>query len=183
MIKAPRARKAAKTTTAARPRARGEAFQKGLTALQQYVAREGRLPGRAAVEQLPDGTEHRTGVWIGNQKARRDRLDTAQLAALADLGVDWAQWEGCRRPEWYCPRAGQGTGPRPCMLQRHGPAAARPGAWDMKDHRTSNLDGGNLLSLCSTPDFNSFRRCSLAVADTRRSTWCVPTGGRPSGGS
>ncbi|MGW6846701.1 hypothetical protein [Streptomyces sp. NPDC054958] len=36
------------------------------------------------------GTEHRTGVCIGNQKARRDRLDAAQLAALAYLGVDWA---------------------------------------------------------------------------------------------
>ncbi|KOU90504.1 helicase [Streptomyces virginiae] len=31
------------------------------------------------------------GIWIGNQKARRNRLDTAQLAALAELGVDWAQ--------------------------------------------------------------------------------------------
>ncbi|MFI1066977.1 DEAD/DEAH box helicase [Streptomyces spororaveus] len=90
--KAPRARKAAaKTATATGPRVGGEAFQKGLKALQQYVAREGGLPGRAVVEQLPDGTEHRTGIWIGNQKARRDKLDQAQLAALAEAGVDWAQ--------------------------------------------------------------------------------------------
>ncbi|WP_445270747.1 helicase associated domain-containing protein [Streptomyces sp. DSM 41634] len=85
--KAPRARKtAAKTATASGPRAGGEPFQKGLKALQQYVAREGRLPGRAVVERLPDGTEHRTG----NQKARRDKLDPAQLSALAEAGVHWA---------------------------------------------------------------------------------------------
>ncbi|MFI1451346.1 Helicase associated domain protein [Streptomyces virginiae] len=89
--KAPRARKAAaKTATAAGPRAGGEAFQTGLQALQQYVAREGGLPGRAVVERLPDGTEHRTGIWIGNQKARRDKLDQTQLTALAELGVHWA---------------------------------------------------------------------------------------------
>ncbi|WP_327241081.1 hypothetical protein [Streptomyces sp. NBC_01320] len=43
------------------------------------------------VEHLPDGTEHRTGIWITNQKARRDRLDTGQLRALAELGIDWAR--------------------------------------------------------------------------------------------
>ncbi|MER6257746.1 Helicase associated domain protein [Streptomyces sp. NPDC001584] len=89
--KAPRARKAAaKTATASGPRAGGTAFQKGVEALQQYVARKGGMPGRAVVERLPDGTEHHTGIWVGNQKTRHDRLDQTQLAALADLGVDWA---------------------------------------------------------------------------------------------
>ncbi|GAA2974869.1 hypothetical protein [Streptomyces enissocaesilis] len=55
------------------------------------MAREGRLPGRAVVQVLPDGTEHRTGIWIGNIEARRDRLGTSQLTALADLGMDWAR--------------------------------------------------------------------------------------------
>ncbi|MGW7327348.1 hypothetical protein ACWGIU_01685 [Streptomyces sp. NPDC054840] len=42
MTKAPRTRKAAaKTATATGPRAGGEAFQKGLQALQQYIQREG----------------------------------------------------------------------------------------------------------------------------------------------
>ncbi|MFI1286788.1 Helicase associated domain protein [Streptomyces sp. NPDC020858] len=91
VTKAPPARKtAAKTATTSRPRTSSEAFQKGLQALQQYIAREGRLPGRAVVEQLPDGP-HRVGIWIGNQKARRDRLDQAQLTALAEAGVDWAR--------------------------------------------------------------------------------------------
>ncbi|MFJ5811627.1 hypothetical protein [Streptomyces sp. NPDC093093] len=69
----------------------GRAFQKGLEALAQHVAREGRLPGRGVVEVLPDGVEHRTGIWIANIKARRAKLDSAQLAALAELGVDWAR--------------------------------------------------------------------------------------------
>ncbi|WP_405419446.1 helicase associated domain-containing protein [Streptomyces erythrochromogenes] len=88
--KAPRARKtAAKTTASSGPRTGGDAFHKGLQALAQYVAREGGMPGRSAVEKLPDGP-HRVGIWMGNQKARRDRLDAAQLGALAELGVDWA---------------------------------------------------------------------------------------------
>ncbi|MFE1877690.1 helicase associated domain-containing protein [Streptomyces sp. NPDC059496] len=88
--KAPRARKAApKTATKSGPRAGGEAFQKGLQALAQYIEREGRLPGRSAVEELPDGP-HRVGIWVGNQKARRDKLDQTQRAALAELGIDWA---------------------------------------------------------------------------------------------
>ncbi|MFJ7124778.1 helicase associated domain-containing protein, partial [Streptomyces albogriseolus] len=30
------------------------------------------------------------GVWISNTRARRDRLDADQFAALAELGVEWA---------------------------------------------------------------------------------------------
>nr|WP_280919118.1 helicase associated domain-containing protein [Streptomyces sp. SPB4] len=88
--RAVRARQAsAKTSTTTTPGRGAEAFHKGLTALTQYIQREGGMPGRAHVEQLPDGP-HRTGVWLANQRQRRDRLDTGQLAALADLGVDWA---------------------------------------------------------------------------------------------
>ncbi|MFD3549320.1 hypothetical protein ACFWUW_27565 [Streptomyces sp. NPDC058655] len=76
---------------ASRPTTGGGAFQKGVEALAQYVAREGRLPGRGVVEVLPDGVEHRTGIWLGNMKARRDRLDAARLRALAELGVEWAR--------------------------------------------------------------------------------------------
>ncbi|MCY0955252.1 helicase associated domain-containing protein, partial [Streptomyces sp. H27-S2] len=68
-----------------------QAFQRGVEALAQYVAREGGLPARSAVEVLPDGTEHRTGIWYGNLRARRDKLDQAQLAALAELGAEWAR--------------------------------------------------------------------------------------------
>ncbi|MGW7344980.1 helicase associated domain-containing protein [Streptomyces sp. NPDC054854] len=67
------------------------AFQTGIQALAQYREREGGgVPGRGHVEELPDGTAHRTGVWIANQKQRRERLHPDQLAALAELGVDWA---------------------------------------------------------------------------------------------
>ncbi|MGW3687873.1 Helicase associated domain protein [Streptomyces sp. NPDC005125] len=80
----------AKASTASGAGKGGAAFQKGLEALAQYVEREGSMPGRGHVEVLPDGTEHRTGIWIGNQKARRDKLDAEQLRALAGLGVQWA---------------------------------------------------------------------------------------------
>ncbi|MEV7616584.1 Helicase associated domain protein [Streptomyces sp. NPDC089799] len=77
------------TTTTGRT---AEAFHKGVQALTQYIEREGSgLPGRAHIERLPDGTEHRTGVWLANQKQRHDRLHPDQLRALADLGVQWAQ--------------------------------------------------------------------------------------------
>jgi hypothetical protein len=54
-------------------------------------AREGsvKVP-RAHVERLEDGTQVRLGVWIMNQKGRRAKLTTDKLAALADLGLDWA---------------------------------------------------------------------------------------------
>lgn len=84
-LKAPA--KASATSTSGRG---AEAFQRGLEALAQCIRREGSLPGRGHLEHLPDGTTHRPGVWIANQKARRDRLDASQLAALADLGVEWA---------------------------------------------------------------------------------------------
>ncbi|MFD3833864.1 Helicase associated domain protein, partial [Streptomyces sp. NPDC058621] len=68
--KAVRARKTpAKTAAASGPGTGSGAFQKGLEALAQYIEREGRLPGRGVVQVLPDGTEHRTGTCIGNQKA------------------------------------------------------------------------------------------------------------------
>ncbi|MEV7616572.1 helicase associated domain-containing protein [Streptomyces sp. NPDC089799] len=95
VTKAVRARTAAAKTSTATTAGRGAAaFHTGVQALTQWVEREGEgagMPGRGHVEQLPDGGgEHRTGVWIVNQKQRRDRLDAGQLAQLADLGVEWA---------------------------------------------------------------------------------------------
>ncbi|WP_329438702.1 helicase associated domain-containing protein [Streptomyces sp. NBC_01426] len=90
--KTARAHKApAKTAVASGPGKGGGALQKGVEALAQYIAREGRLPGRGGVQVLPDGTEHRTGIRLRNIKARHDRLDPAQLAPLAELGVHWAR--------------------------------------------------------------------------------------------
>ncbi|MFF4583620.1 Helicase associated domain protein [Streptomyces sp. NPDC001373] len=81
----------AKTAAASRSGRGAEAFDKGIQALAHYLAREGGgTPGRSHVERLPDGSEHRTGVWVANQRQRRDRLDPAQLQALAGLGVEWA---------------------------------------------------------------------------------------------
>jgi superfamily II DNA or RNA helicase len=73
-----------------------QAFQRGLTALAQWVEREGRRPvPRAHGEGIAvDGETEpvivKLGVWISNTKSRRDRLDANQLAALAELGMEWA---------------------------------------------------------------------------------------------
>ncbi|MFD4034724.1 Helicase associated domain protein [Streptomyces sp. NPDC058637] len=67
------------------------AFQRGLAALAQYIAREGRtVVGRAHVEELPDGSLIRLGVFLSNHKARRDRLDAQQRAAFVEFGYAWA---------------------------------------------------------------------------------------------
>lgn len=64
-----------------------QAFQRGLAALAQ----EGKtVVRRAHVEQLPDGSAIKLGVFLSNQKARLDRLDAQQRAALAELGYAWA---------------------------------------------------------------------------------------------
>ncbi|MGA4966916.1 Helicase associated domain protein [Streptomyces pseudogriseolus] len=68
-----------------------QAFQRGLTALAQWVEREGQRPvPRKAVEVLPDGTETKLGIWYSNTKTRRDKLGQDQLTALRELGMDWA---------------------------------------------------------------------------------------------
>ncbi|GHI68663.1 hypothetical protein Snoj_25810 [Streptomyces nojiriensis] len=51
----------------------------------------GGVLGRGVVKQLPDSTEHRTGIRRANQKAHRDQLHPDQLRALAKAGIDWAQ--------------------------------------------------------------------------------------------
>lgn len=74
-----------------------QAFQRGLTALVQWVEREGaRQPvprGRSEQITLDGETEPVTvklGVWVTNTKTRRDKLTPEQRDALTDLGVEWA---------------------------------------------------------------------------------------------
>ncbi|WP_079025229.1 DEAD/DEAH box helicase [Streptomyces leeuwenhoekii] len=75
-----------------------QAFQRGLAALAQWVEREGArrpVPRGHAEEITVDGETEpvvvKLGVWISNTKSRRGRLDTDQLATLAELGMDWAR--------------------------------------------------------------------------------------------
>lgn len=73
-----------------------QAFQRGLTALTQWVEREGDRPvPRGHSEEITvDGEAEpvpvKLGVWVSNTKTRRDKLTADQLAALADLGLEWA---------------------------------------------------------------------------------------------
>lgn len=79
-----------------------DAFTRGVAALRQYIQREARtVVPRGHTECLAvDGSEDnggdgstapvRLGIWLSNQKSRRDRLTQQQLAQLAELGIDWA---------------------------------------------------------------------------------------------
>lgn len=89
---APAAKGAGKT-----PGKTSAAFQRGIQALAQYVAREGhhRVP-RAHAEEIAVKGEAapvvvKLGVWITNTKTRRDKLTPEQRTTLAELGVEWAR--------------------------------------------------------------------------------------------
>ncbi|MFJ7264963.1 helicase associated domain-containing protein, partial [Streptomyces globosus] len=88
---APAASRAAKGPSKAQ-----QAFQRGLTALTQWVEREGahRPVPRAHGEEITVEGEAepvivKLGVWVTNTKSRRRKLDQEQLDALRGLGVDW----------------------------------------------------------------------------------------------
>ncbi|MGW5619149.1 Helicase associated domain protein [Streptomyces sp. NPDC003877] len=73
------------------------AFQRGLTALTQWVEREGAhrpVPRGHSEEITVDGQEEpvavKLGVWVSNTKSRRDKLAQDQIAALRQLGMEWA---------------------------------------------------------------------------------------------
>ncbi|MEU5036116.1 helicase associated domain-containing protein [Streptomyces rubiginosohelvolus] len=70
--------------------AKGGAFERGITALTQYAAREGRVVvPRAHVEETPHGPV-RLGTWVSNTRSRRAKLTGEQREQLAALGIDWA---------------------------------------------------------------------------------------------
>lgn len=74
------------------------AFDRGVAALRQYRGRTDSVTvARGHVEEIPDGeggtVAVKLGVWISNTKSRRAKLTEAQLdqlAALAELGLDWS---------------------------------------------------------------------------------------------
>ncbi|KAK1183853.1 Helicase associated domain protein [Streptomyces sp. NBS 14/10] len=72
------------------------AFQRGVEALAQYIAREGhhRVPRTHAEEITVEGAAApvsvKLGVFMSNTKSRRDKLTDLQRAALVELGVEWA---------------------------------------------------------------------------------------------
>lgn len=89
---APAAPRAAKGPSKAQ-----QAFQRGLAAMAQWVEREGahRPVPRAHGEEITvEGKAEpvivKLGVWVSNTKSRRDKLTAEQLAALRELGVEWA---------------------------------------------------------------------------------------------
>ncbi|MFK0223738.1 helicase associated domain-containing protein [Streptomyces vinaceus] len=75
-----------------------------MAALAQWVEREGAdrpVPRAHGEEVTVEGEAEpvvvKLGVWVSNTKPRRDKLTADQLAALAQLGVDWAGQAGLAR--------------------------------------------------------------------------------------
>ncbi|WP_237496765.1 Helicase associated domain protein [Streptomyces sp. SID8385] len=70
------------------------AFQRGLTALEQWAETKGQqsVPRGAVVDVVVDGetVPVKLEVWLSNTKRRRDKLTAQQLAALAALDMKWA---------------------------------------------------------------------------------------------
>ncbi|WP_371604706.1 Helicase associated domain protein [Streptomyces sp. NBC_01220] len=93
-LQAPPAAPVAGRRAAEGPNRAQQAFQRGLTALAQYVAREGESTVKRTHREkiVIDGQEHdlALGIWYSNQKQRRDKLTAEQLDALRGLGVHWA---------------------------------------------------------------------------------------------
>ncbi|WSV80023.1 Helicase associated domain protein [Streptomyces anulatus] len=78
------------TLPAPAPAGKAGAFERGITALTQYAAREGRVVvPRAHVEETPHGPV-RLGTWISNTRTRREKLTGEQREQLTALGIDWA---------------------------------------------------------------------------------------------
>ncbi|MEU0119884.1 Helicase associated domain protein [Streptomyces bobili] len=95
-LEAPSPAPAAKDATKGQGKAQ-QAFQRGLAALAQWVEREGAgrsVPRGHSEEIAVDGEAEpvavKLGVWVSNTKARRDKLSAEQLAALRELGMEWA---------------------------------------------------------------------------------------------
>ncbi|WP_406410460.1 helicase associated domain-containing protein [Streptomyces sp. NBC_01614] len=73
------------------PKTSSGAFERGVAALAQYKERKRHVTvPRGHVRTAGSGTEVRLGVWVMNQKSRREKLSTDKLTALAALGLNWA---------------------------------------------------------------------------------------------
>ncbi|WP_327379092.1 Helicase associated domain protein (plasmid) [Streptomyces sp. NBC_01216] len=85
------------THTTGGPSKAQQAFHRGMTALTQWVEREGadRPVPRSHSEQITVGDKAepvtvKLGVWVSNTKSRRDKLTQEQLNTLRELGMQWA---------------------------------------------------------------------------------------------
>ncbi|MEV7217973.1 Helicase associated domain protein [Kitasatospora cineracea] len=96
------AARAERAAAAGPPVSQADRFGLGVAALAQFAAREGHVrvprPHREELEQVVaegGGEEVRTvvvalGAFLNNAKSRRAKLGPEQLAALAEVGVEWA---------------------------------------------------------------------------------------------
>ncbi|MDX3078648.1 helicase associated domain-containing protein [Streptomyces sp. MI02-7b] len=60
-----------------------------LTAARQYAEREGHLNVPRSHVETVHGTAHALGIFIANQRARRNGLAQERVAELDALGIRW----------------------------------------------------------------------------------------------
>ncbi|MFF1918585.1 Helicase associated domain protein [Streptomyces sp. NPDC058239] len=86
----------AKKSAAGGPAKASASFTRGVAALAQYIAREGKTSvprghsEEITVDSETEPVSFRLGVFMSNTKARRDKLTDPQRTALTELGVEWA---------------------------------------------------------------------------------------------
>ncbi|MFE4800453.1 Helicase associated domain protein [Streptomyces sp. NPDC056708] len=84
-----------KKSAASGPAKASASFTRGVAALAQYIAREGKTSvprghsEEITVDSEAEPVSFRLGVFMSNTKARRDKLTDPQRTALAELGVEW----------------------------------------------------------------------------------------------
>ncbi|MFD9604745.1 Helicase associated domain protein [Streptomyces sp. NPDC059970] len=85
-----------KKSAASGPAKASASFTRGVAALAQYIAREGKTSvprghsEEITVDSEAEPVSFRLGVFMSNTKTRRDKLTDPQRTALAELGVEWA---------------------------------------------------------------------------------------------
>ena len=91
-------------------------FQEGLTALRQFVEREGHARMPRSHKESVDERPFSLGVWVKNRRNRKKGLSEEHIAALDALGFDWdplesAYQEGLTALRQYVEREGHARVP------------------------------------------------------------------------
>ncbi|MEU8837383.1 helicase associated domain-containing protein [Streptomyces sp900116325] len=110
----PRKEPAARTNEKAGAAMGSDAFTRGVTALQQYIQREKKtVVGRQHIDELPDGTPVRLGVFLSNQKTDATTSPTNNSRSSPTSG-------------WPGPRSGAGQA---VVIDFTVRSARSPGIW------------------------------------------------------
>ncbi|WP_425583758.1 helicase associated domain-containing protein [Streptomyces macrosporus] len=158
------------------------AWDRALAALRQYLGRGHTRVPRKWVEAIRDqtGQKHpsKLGVWLSNQKSRRDRLPHERVKKLEELGVQGGEAPGSRTCPWSWnhPR-GCGEQSKDVALQMvsEGPSP-RGYVHDFGQRLLTTLGGGRdaaAFELFTRSGSTGYGRAPRAARHGRR-RWSIP---------